>query len=77
MILSAMSKLKVTEKTILKHLLRDGLRPNLSAFSSNGLVSLLVSLDRLGLRNKRDSLNVYLEVRKRTKDLEVGPLESL
>jgi hypothetical protein len=60
MVLSAMSKLKLTEKTILKHLLKDGIRPNLPAFSTNGLVSLLVSLDKLGLRNKRDSLNIYI-----------------
>jgi hypothetical protein len=60
MMLSAMSRLALTEKTILKHLLRDGVRPNLPAFSCNGLVSLLVSLDKLGLRNKRDPINIYL-----------------
>lgn len=44
MVLSAMAKLGISEKTILKHLLRSGVKPNLSAFSANGLVSLLISL---------------------------------
>jgi DNA-binding transcriptional regulator YhcF (GntR family) len=44
MVLSSMAKLGVTEKTILKHLLKSGVKPNLSAYSCNGLVTLLIAL---------------------------------
>jgi predicted secreted Zn-dependent protease len=44
MVLSGMAKLGISEKTILKHLLRSGVKPNIPAFSVNGLVSLLISL---------------------------------
>jgi hypothetical protein len=40
-------------------LLKNGVRPNLSAFALNGLISLLISFEKLGIRNKKDSLFVY------------------
>ena len=65
MVFSAMAHLGISEKTVIKHLLRSGVRPNAPAFSVNGLVTLLISLEKLGFRNRRDSMHIYSDIRRR------------
>lgn len=72
-----MASLQITEKFVLKTLLRNGVRPNLSAFALNGLISLMISFEKLGIRNKKDSLFVYKEIRSRYKEIQLGPIESI
>ena len=59
MVLSAMANLGISEKTLLKHLLKSGIRPDLAAFATNGLVTLFVSMEKLGLRNRKDALFIF------------------
>jgi hypothetical protein len=59
MVLSSMASLQTTEKFVVKTLLKNGIRPNLGAFALNGLISLMISFEKLGIRNKKDSLFVY------------------
>jgi hypothetical protein len=74
MILSSMSSLSIVDQPLLKRLTSDAIRPNLPSFSATALCTYLIALHRLGFRNKRDTVEIYKEIRSREKELEVASI---
>ena len=69
MIFGAMATLKITDKHLLKVLIRNGVRANLSTLSTTALTTILIAFEKLGLRNKRDTLLVYNQIRNQLPQL--------
>ena len=50
-----MGRLAIADKPLLKRLVQDGVKANLPDFTCTALCTFLISFEKLGLRNKRDT----------------------
>lgn len=62
-----MARVGITDKQLLKKLIQDGVKANLADFSCTSLCTFLVAFEKLGLRNKRDTFEVYKAIRTKYK----------